>query len=67
MVPGIAGAAKLADPAGSRKAVTEFGLPETLAGTLAVLLPVAELAAAALLLPSTTAWWGALLRIGPSY
>src|SRR5690242_5000346 len=55
-----AGAAKLADPAGSRKAVTEFGLPARLARPLAVLLPPAELAAAAALLPAATAWWGVL-------
>ena len=46
----VAGAAKLADRAGTRKAVVEFGAPERLAAPLAGLLPAAELAVAALLL-----------------
>jgi thiol-disulfide isomerase/thioredoxin len=46
----VAGAAKLADRAGTRKAVVEFGAPERLAAPLAGLLPAAELGVAALLL-----------------
>lgn len=56
----VAGASKLADRAGSRRAVTDFGLPTSLAAPLAILLPLAELAVAAALIPASTAWWGAL-------
>ena len=55
----VAGAAKLADLAGSRTAVTGFGVPERLAAPLGTLLPFAELATAALLLPAVTARAGA--------
>ncbi|CAA9360257.1 MAG: hypothetical protein AVDCRST_MAG90-2968, partial [uncultured Microvirga sp.] len=56
----VAGVAKLADRAGSRQAVIDFGLPKPLAAPLGILLPLAELAAAAALIPASTAWWGAL-------
>jgi len=57
---GIAGVAKLADRAGSRQALQDFGVPTVLASPLGILLPLAELAVAmALLLPST-AWYGSL-------
>ena len=39
-----AGAAKLADRAGSRQAIVDFGLPTRLASPLGVLLPLCELA-----------------------
>jgi peroxiredoxin len=55
----VAGLTKLADPEGSRRAVSDFGLPDALAGPLAGLLPLLELAAAILLLPSSTARAGA--------
>ncbi|MBV9202494.1 MAG: redoxin domain-containing protein [Alphaproteobacteria bacterium] len=58
-----AGVAKLADPAGARKAILEFGLPAALAPSLAITVPLVELATAALLLPATTAWWGALAAL----
>jgi thiol-disulfide isomerase/thioredoxin len=57
---GIAGAAKLADREGSRKALAGFGVPESLAAPLALILPVAELAVAAALLPLGTAWFGGI-------
>lgn len=60
LVFAVAGASKLADRAGSRRAVTDFGLPTSLAAPLAILLPLAELAVAAALIPASTAWWGAL-------
>jgi uncharacterized membrane protein YphA (DoxX/SURF4 family) len=44
----MAGAAKLTDNPGSRHAITDFGLPAALAAPLGVLLPLAELAVAAL-------------------
>ena len=56
----VAGAAKLADRAGSRQAIIDFGLPAALAAPLGILLPLAELAVAAALIPTSTAWWGAL-------
>ncbi len=55
-----AGVAKLADLQGSRQAVVNFGLPSALAAPLGLLLPLAELAVAAALLPAATALWGAL-------
>lgn len=56
----VAGLAKLADLAGSRKAMRDFGVPARLATPLGLLLPLAELAVAIALVPRTTAWWGAL-------
>ena len=58
MVFAVAGVAKLYDRAGSRRAVIDFGVPAPLAAPLAILLPLAELAVAATLLPASTAWWG---------
>ncbi len=55
-----AGLTKLADRNGTRKAVVDFGTPETIAGALAILLPIAELGVAVLLLPASTALVGAL-------
>jgi methylamine dehydrogenase accessory protein MauD len=60
LVFAVAGAAKLADRQGSRRAIIDFGVPSALAAPLGLLLPLAELAVAAALLPSSTAWWGAL-------
>jgi uncharacterized membrane protein YphA (DoxX/SURF4 family) len=54
----VAGLAKLADRAGSRQALRDFGVPAALAPPLGSLLPLAELAVA--LLPTRSAWWGAL-------
>ena len=59
-----AGLAKLVDRPGSRQAVTDFGLPAAIAGPLAILLPLAELAVAVALVPTATAWWGALVALG---
>ena len=56
----VAGTSKLADREGSRQAIIDFGLPASLATPLGVLLPLAELAVAAALIPATTAWWGAV-------
>ena len=53
----VAGMAKLADLAGSRQALRDFGVPASLSSPFGVLLPLAELAVAGALLPS--AWWGA--------
>lgn len=56
----VAGLAKLADRAGSRQALVDFGLPAKLAEPGGVLLPLAELLVAVLLIPTATVWWGAL-------
>ena len=60
LVFAAAGAAKLADRQGSRQAIVDFGVPSAIAAPLGLLLPLAELAVAATLLPASTAWWGAL-------
>ena len=46
LVFSVAGAAKLADRSGSRQAIIGFGLPSSIAGSLGLLLPLAELATA---------------------
>jgi methylamine dehydrogenase accessory protein MauD len=56
----VAGVAKLADRAGTRRAVTDFGVPTALAPALGILLPLAELAVAVTLVPASSAWWGAM-------
>jgi methylamine dehydrogenase accessory protein MauD len=55
----VAGVTKLADRTGSRRAMADFGVPRSLVAPLGVLLPLAELAVAASLIPGSTAWWGA--------
>lgn len=55
----IAGVAKLADRAGARKSMIDFGLPPLLATPLGLLLPICELICAGTLFPAVTAWWGA--------
>lgn len=56
----VAGVGKLLDLAGSRQAVRDFGLPERLAKPAGFALPIVELIIAALLLPVTTAKYGAI-------
>ncbi len=56
----VAGVAKLLDRNGSRNAARSFGVPERLAGAVALGLPLAELAIAALLLSAATRWWAAV-------
>jgi thiol-disulfide isomerase/thioredoxin/uncharacterized membrane protein YphA (DoxX/SURF4 family) len=60
----VAGIAKLADLPGSRKSVTDFGLPKQLAGLFGIALPIAELAVAVALIPGYTAWYGAAGALG---
>lgn len=55
-----AGAAKLADRGGSKRAALEFGVPPRLVGGLAVALPLAELAIAGALLVPDSAAYGAI-------
>lgn len=56
----VAAVTKLVDRPGARRALTDFGLPGTLAAPGAVALPLVELAAAAALLARPTARYGAL-------
>ena len=55
----VAGLGKLADRAGSRRALIDFGVPAVLATGLGILLPLMELGLAVALLPAATAWWAA--------
>src|SRR5919109_933029 len=57
---GIAGLAKLADRAGTRQALVDFGVPARVTTPFGLLLPLAEMAVAVALVPRATAWWGAL-------
>src|SRR5687768_4387144 len=56
----VAGFAKLVDRSGSRKTITDFGFPVSLAGVLSVGLPLIELTIAVALLAPRFAWWGGL-------
>jgi peroxiredoxin len=56
----VAAIGKLTDRRGSNKALIDFGLPISLARPLGLLLPLVELTVALLLVPTITAWWGAL-------
>jgi uncharacterized membrane protein YphA (DoxX/SURF4 family) len=56
----VAGIAKLADSAGSRAAMSGFGIPASLAAPFGVALPILELLVAGALIPAATARVGAL-------
>lgn len=55
----LAGIGKLLDLKGSEKAIRDFGVPDELAKPFSIALPIAELIIALLLLPVSTAWFGA--------
>jgi thiol-disulfide isomerase/thioredoxin len=57
-VLGLAAITKLADLAGARVSVIEFGVPERLSWPVAILLPAAELLTAVLLLAAETVVFG---------
>lgn len=59
----VAAAAKLADLRGSREALLGFGVPKRLVASFAVVLPLAELAAAGALLPGASARVGAVATL----
>jgi len=59
VVLGLAGVTKLADPAGTRQSIRDFGVPRFLLAPLGWLLPLTELACAAALIFAASAWWGA--------
>src|SRR5829696_8889444 len=56
----LAGVAKLADRAGSKQAIVDFGVSALVASPLTILLPLCELVVAVALIPTPTAWWGAV-------
>jgi uncharacterized membrane protein YphA (DoxX/SURF4 family) len=57
----VAGISKLASGVSNfRKALADFGVPTFLVAPLSFILPAVELIIACLLLPSASAWWGAL-------
>jgi len=60
LVFGVAGIAKMADFAGSRRALTDFGVPEWMSAPLSRSLPFVEVMVALALIPRTTAWWAAI-------
>ena len=60
----LAAGAKLTDLRGTREAIVAFGAPARAAGTLAVAIPLAEIATAVLLLPAGTAVAGAIASLG---
>jgi len=55
----VAGLAKLANRARTRKLTTDFGLPAFLVSPISLLLPLGELVCAIALLSTASAWWGA--------
>ena len=63
LVFGVAGITKLIDQKGTREAVMNFGAPKSVAPSVAVVLPLVELAVAIGLLFSSTAWWSALASL----
>ena len=60
---GVAGITKLTDQKGTREAVINFGAPKAAAPSIAVVLPLLELAIAIGLLFSATAWLSALAAL----
>ena len=59
----VAGVAKLLDRQGSRNALEGFGVPARVLAVAAILLPLAELATAAALVPRPSAQWGGLAAV----
>jgi len=59
----VAGVAKAIEPAGTRKALIGFGVPEKVAVPLGWCLPFVEIAVALALIPLSTAWLGAIAAL----
>ena len=59
----IAGVAKILDRPGTKRALAEFRVPAAVLPVAAILLPLAELAAAVALVPPASAQWGGLLGL----
>jgi len=60
LVFAVAAVGKLADRGGTRRALVEFGVPDSLAEPGALALPFAELAVSAFCLVGPVAVWGAM-------
>lgn len=56
----VAAITKLADRAGSSKAMIDFGLPISFARPFSILLPLIELTISIFLVAAITSWWGGL-------
>jgi len=63
LVFAVAGAAKLIDLRGSRRAMAGFGMPESLASPAGLALPLVELAIALALIPGRSAWAASLAAV----
>jgi peroxiredoxin len=59
----VSGVSKLFDLSGSQAAMRSFGVPERFTRAGGIVLPIVELVIAVLLIPATTARWGALLAL----
>jgi peroxiredoxin len=59
----VSGVSKLFDLSGSQGAMRSFGIPERFTRAGGIALPIAEILIAVLLIPATTARWGALLAL----
>src|SRR5919112_1791695 len=59
----VSGISKLFDLSGSQTAMRAFGVPERFTRAGGIVLRIAELVIAVLLIPATTARWGALLAL----
>jgi peroxiredoxin/uncharacterized membrane protein YphA (DoxX/SURF4 family) len=59
----VAGTAKLLDRPGTRRSLSEFGVPSGALPVAALLLPLLELATAVALIPPGSARWGALAAL----
>ena len=59
----VSGISKLFDLSGSQAAMRSFGVPERMTRAGGIALPIAEIVIAVLLIPATTAAWGALLAL----
>jgi peroxiredoxin len=60
----VAGATKLLDQSGIRKALVGFGVPDALSKPVGIALPVVEIAIGLALLPQATAWPATFAAIG---
>ena len=59
----VSGISKLFDLSGSQAAMRSFGVPERFTRAGGIALPIVEIVIAVLLVPATTARWGALLAL----
>ena len=59
----LAGVGKLLDRKGSVKAIKEFGVPASLTGVAATLLPIVEITAAILFLFTETSWYASIIGL----